>query len=78
MAKSIVIKPLTADAFSDFGDVIEAHEGDGFGINQGLLGATISWLQSIPTSLQMRLLLAFLVAKTVQLPFLLIWWNATL
>ena len=35
MAKSIVIKPLTAEAFSDFGDVIEAHEGDGFGINQG-------------------------------------------
>ena len=36
MAKSIVIKPLTVEAFAEFGDVIEAHEGDGFGINQGL------------------------------------------
>ena len=35
MAKSIMIKPLTAEAFAEFGDVIEAHEGDGFGINQG-------------------------------------------
>ena len=35
MAKSIVIKPLTAQAFAEFDEVIEAHEGDGFGINQG-------------------------------------------
>jgi ureidoglycolate lyase len=35
MAKSITIEPLTAKAFADFGDVIEGHEGDGFGINQG-------------------------------------------
>ncbi|XOJ95452.1 ureidoglycolate lyase [Candidatus Njordibacter sp. Uisw_056] len=32
---SIPIEPLTAQAFKDFGDVIEANEGDGFGINQG-------------------------------------------
>jgi len=35
MAASIHIEPLTAQAFTNFGDVIEAHEGDGFGINQG-------------------------------------------
>ncbi len=35
MAASISIETLTAVAFADFGDVIEAHEGDGFGINQG-------------------------------------------
>jgi len=35
MAKSINIEPLTAAAFAEFGDVIEAHQGDGFGINQG-------------------------------------------
>ena len=35
MAASITIETLTAEAFADFGDVIEAHEGDGFGINQG-------------------------------------------
>jgi ureidoglycolate lyase len=35
MAASISIETLTAEAFADFGDVIEAHEGDGFGINQG-------------------------------------------
>ena len=35
MAASIIIEALTAEAFADFGDVIEAHEGDGFGINQG-------------------------------------------
>ena len=35
MVTSIPIEPLTAQAFKDFGDVIEANEGDGFGINQG-------------------------------------------
>ena len=35
MATSILIEPLTTRAFKDFGDVIEANEGDGFGINQG-------------------------------------------
>ena len=35
MATSLTIERLTAKAFTDFGDVIEAHEGDGFGINQG-------------------------------------------
>ncbi|MDC9720989.1 MAG: ureidoglycolate lyase [Gammaproteobacteria bacterium] len=35
MATSITIENLTAQAFADFGDVIEAHAGDGFGINQG-------------------------------------------
>ena len=35
MAQSLVIEALTAQAFADFGDVIEAHAGDGFGINQG-------------------------------------------
>ena len=35
MAASIIIEALTAEAFADFGDVIEAHESDGFGINQG-------------------------------------------
>jgi ureidoglycolate lyase len=35
MAASVPIEALTAQAFADFGDVIEANEGDGFGINQG-------------------------------------------
>ena len=35
MVTSIPIEPLTAQAFKDFGDVIEANEGEGFGINQG-------------------------------------------
>ncbi|MCS5558471.1 MAG: ureidoglycolate lyase [Oceanospirillaceae bacterium] len=35
MAQSLVIEALTAQAFAGFGDVIEAHAGDGFGINQG-------------------------------------------
>jgi len=35
MAQSLVIEALTQVAFADFGEVIEAHEGDGFGINQG-------------------------------------------
>ena len=35
MATSIPIEPLTAQAFKNFGDVIEAIESDGFSINQG-------------------------------------------
>ena len=35
MAASITIEALTAQAFADFGDVIEGNKGDGFGINQG-------------------------------------------
>lgn len=35
MAKSIPLETLTADAFADFGNLIEAHEGVGFAINQG-------------------------------------------
>ncbi|MCO4837968.1 MAG: ureidoglycolate lyase [Oceanospirillaceae bacterium] len=35
MATSLTIEHLTGQAFADFGEVIEANEGDGFGINQG-------------------------------------------